>query len=341
MLYCQSMKSFNVTYRGGDGKQCVVRIAADDRKGVFDELARRGISAIRVEECTGKSKASLPAKPSYLKGLAAGAVVVVLAVATWMMLAPGDAAGTFAGENKSPRKTAPAKPAVDAPSPRPADESRPPATAASVAQEYNDTVKEFVKKAATNNVVWIVPPLDPDDPDNALRTRVAQELGSLLSIEPGEPMPPFPYSFLMEDDMKEAASRGEDVGEIDNGNKTFLESLKKWKIAAKENDDDHRLEHKEKLLQAQQELIDGMNEGVSVNDSIRAAYEFRKQAFEFRSTIVNTLTEMAAEGDPPEKTIEMLRDVNKQLAKEGIKTIPVVEILPDYEVDESRETVEP
>ncbi|MBQ5530656.1 MAG: hypothetical protein IIT98_01450, partial [Kiritimatiellae bacterium] len=89
------------------------------------------------------------------------------------------------------------------------------------------------------------------------------------------------------------------------------------------------------------ELIDGMNEGVSVNDSIRAAYEFRKQAFEFRSTIVNTLTEMAAEGDPPEKTIEMLRDVNKQLAKEGIKTIPVVEILPDYEADESRETVEP
>jgi len=162
--------------------------------------------------------------------------------------------------------------------------------AAKIASEYNDQVKSLIK-AKTNDIVWIVKPLDPNDPDNALRTRVTQELGSLLSTEPGEPMPPFPYSFLLEDDMREAAERGEDVGEIDNGNAAFLESLKKFKIVAKDTDDEHRLEHKAKLIEAQGELLSGLDRGLSVNDSIRAAYEFRKRAYETRNAAIETMSE--------------------------------------------------
>ena len=146
-------------------------------------------------------------------------------------------------------------------------------------------------------------------------------------------MPPFPYSFMLEDDMHEAKARGEDVGEIDNGNKTFLESLAKFKIVAKETDDKHRLEHKEKLVAAQAELLDSIDKGLSVNDTIRAAYEFRKRAYEMRTELSNVLRENAAEETDINSFKRQLEMVNSKLEEEGIKTIPIEEILPDYEED--------
>jgi phage terminase large subunit-like protein len=147
-------------------------------------------------------------------------------------------------------------------------------------------------------------------------------------------MPPFPYSFLIEDDLKEAKERGEEVGKIENGNKMFLESLKKWKITAKENDSDNRLKHKANILEAQAELLSAMDEGMSVNDSIRAAYEFRKRAYETRSTIIQTLSEFVAEGNDHSDIISQINDLNNRLSEEGIKKIAISEVIPDYEEEE-------
>ena len=152
-------------------------------------------------------------------------------------------------------------------------------------------------------------------------------------------MPPFPYSFLLEDDMREAAARGEDVGEIDNGNKSFLEGLAKFKIVAKETDDEHRLDHKEKLLAAQSELLESIDEGLSVNDVIRSAYEFRKRAYEVRTELTNLLRDIAAEGEMDIDTFkEQLKIANGKLHDEGIKAIPLEEILPEYEGDSAEST---
>ena len=272
-------------------------------------------------------------KPSPIRGLIAGGLVCVLAVGVYFAFFAGSEKPKAERNDKDRgriKEVTPAAPKAqngEKPGEKPAAKS-----AAAVAQSYNEQVKEFVKKSTgTNNVTWIFPPLAPDDPDNAMRTRVAQELGSLLSIEPGEPMPPFPYSFLTEDDQKAA---GADPSKIDNGNKAFLESLKKWKLAAKETDDEHRLEHKQKLLEAQNELLAGLDEGVSVNDAIRAAYEFRKNAYEMRSTIIKTLSELAANEEDHAGTIEQIHDMNKRLAEEGIKAIPIQSVIPDYEEEE-------
>ena len=205
-------------------------------------------------------------------------------------------------------------------------------TAKEIAAEFSDQVRGLVK-AKTNNIEWIVPPTDPDDPDNALRTRVSQELGSLLSIEPGEPMPPFPYSFLLEDDMRKAAASGEEVGEVYNGNKAFLEGLKKFRIVAKEGDDERRLSHKAALLAAQDELLKGLDEGLSVNDSIRAAYEFRKHAYELRSEAIKTMTEFIEAGEDVEETRSLLKQMNAKFAEEGIKRILPEEIGIEEEAD--------
>ena len=268
-------------------------------------------------------------KPSPVRGLIAGALVCVLAVGVYFAFFVGSERPKTERIEKDRGRIKEVKPAAAKTNVVGKAKG---GSAASVARTFNEQVKEFIKKSpGTNKITWIVAPLDPDDPDNALRQGITQELGSLLSVEPGEEMPPFPYSFLIEDDMKEAAAKGEEVGEIDNGNKAFLDSLKKWKIAAKETDDEHRLEHKQKLIEAQSELLSGLDEGISVNDAIRAAYEFRKRAYEMRSTIVSTLTELHTKDGNDEDTIRQIKDMNNRLAEEGIKKIAIGEVIEDYE----------
>ena len=109
MVYYTPMKNFSVTYRGKDGKQDVIQIAAEDRQGVFQELAKRGISAVRIEETTGKVKTrknAAPKKsgksPAVGKGLVAGLLVVAVAVVAWYFL---PATKTAAPEENKSRKS--------------------------------------------------------------------------------------------------------------------------------------------------------------------------------------------------------------------------------------------
>lgn len=78
--------AFKVSYRGNNGAQESIIIDAATRPQLFAELEKRGISAIRVEETTGKPKKARPStpsarKPSPLRGLLAGLLVISLAVA--------------------------------------------------------------------------------------------------------------------------------------------------------------------------------------------------------------------------------------------------------------------
>ena len=211
-----------------------------------------------------------------------------------------------------------------------------------IKQELNEQVKEFVKKANTNNVIKLgPPPLDPDDPDNALRTQTMTEVAMLIGIEPGDPMPPVPFSFMIDDDVIEQAKiSGERVVTIDGGNKRFKDELAKWKITAKETDGEARLKRKQELLGVQLELLNGIDEGISVNDSIRAAWEFRKNAYEARNELISALTEMH-EADPDISiTKELIKKANEKLAADGIKTINTEEVVLDYEPDSEEQSNE-
>ena len=334
MVYSLGMKKWTVYYRIQNGSKASIVIEAETRKDLFSILSRRGIVAISVSEgvfTKKKESIKISANTRNIGRIISFCVTVfIFFIAVYFGLIKKVSHDITSKPQKS--KTEPVESITKSITHTKKNDK---VSASTIAQEYNDRVKEFIKKkSGTNKVHWIVPPLDPNDPDNALRTRVAQELGSLLSIEPGEAMPPFPYSFMIEDDAKEAAANGVDVGEIDNGNKLFVESLKKWKIVAKETDDDKRIEHKSKILEAQAELLAGIDEGMSVNDSIRAAYEFRKRAYEMRSTIIKTLSEFAEGEESHEDTIKSIKEMNARLEEEGIKKINISEVIPDYEDEE-------
>ena len=115
------MKNFAVTYRGKDGKQESIQIAANDRQGVFDELAKRGISAIRVQETNGKVKPRKASpkgggKPSgVLKGAIAGILVVAAAVGAWLYLSQKQETAQPESKTKKSAKIAEVTPALSTP----------------------------------------------------------------------------------------------------------------------------------------------------------------------------------------------------------------------------------
>ena len=106
------MMTYTITYRNKDGRQEQMQIEAPDRSAVFAELSKRGISAIRVEEATGKVKPLKPASangkkaPAVIKGLVAGAIVVVAAGAAWYFLSPKAETPVRENKGKKPGKIA-------------------------------------------------------------------------------------------------------------------------------------------------------------------------------------------------------------------------------------------
>lgn len=273
-------------------------------------------------------------KPSPIRGLVAGGLVCVLAVGAYLVFFAGSENSKTERVEKDRGRIRESEPAK-VPKAAPATKSRADKIK-KVKEELNDKVKEFIKKADTNHTVRLGPaPLDPDDPDNALRTQTMTEVAMLVGITPGDPIPPVPFSFMMDDAIMEEASRkGDAVVVFDGGNKRFKEELEKWKITIKETDSEQRAAKKQEMLESQLELLKGLDEGISVNDSIRAAYEFRKQAHEIRCELKKTITELHDADPDVDITKELVRKANEKLAADGIKKIAYQEIMPDYEEEE-------
>ena len=326
------MTTWNVTIRNKNGGLESIAVQAPDRAAVFAEMRAKGVSVVRIDEAAVKKNAGLridaAAVGKWVKRLVACAVVIaaVALAAMWyfhvdlrdikpgkVMVKPSAKGNAANAKGKGGDKGA-AKPK----------------SAKAVAAEFQEKAKEFVKKAVTNQVEWIVPPLDPDDPDNAMRTAVAQDIGSLLSIVPGEEIPPIiPFGFMFEgdeDDESEEAS--------DGGNKAFIESLKKWKLTVKDTDTKERAEAKKRIAEAQIELLDNIGKGLTVNDSIRAAYDYRVRAAATRNSFIDAIKEVYEQDGNADLARQVMKDMNKRLAEEGILEIAESDVLPEAEVEE-------
>ena len=143
-----------------------------------------------------------------------------------------------------------------------------------------------------------------------------------------------PLYCVMKKAVKAAADSGARLVVSDGGNKRFQEELAKWKITIKDTDSEQRAAKKQELLESQLELLNGIDEGISVNDSIRAAYEFRKRAYEVRTGLMNAISELHAEDPNVAITKELVKKANEKLAADGIKQISCADVMPDYEEEE-------
>lgn len=318
--------TFTITYRTPDGKKATLELDAASRDAIWPVLKERGISAISVTEGAAKPGGK---GPGLANGLIAGLLVAGLAVAAYFLFVstpnPNRKAERQASSKIQTAQTTQGKIAL-----APTEETHK-EKVLRIRREMNEQVRPFISKSPTNKVNWVVAPLDPDDPDNALRTSIARDIGTLLSIPPGEEIPPcIPFNFMFEDDAIEAAAaRGEKVVTTDGGNRQFLDELKKWKVTIKQGDSDARVAAKNQLIDAQLELLKGIDEGTSVNDAIRAAYQFRVEAAKTRKNLMKSIRDLHSEDHDVETTRALVKKVNEQLEAEGIIPIREESIIPD------------
>ena len=339
--------TFTVTYRDRSGAKREEALEATSRTACVAACRARGIVALAIREGDGvkgesrRTKGRNSRAGSPLSAANGGRKIVVwvtlvacVSFATlvlWWWLAGERDASPCQTDSPAKHKAPKIVKAPDVPQAPKVSKAVPVATPAARQSPPKPVVGQpsiSTNAPSTNNVVYIVPPIDPNDPDMALRSRTSQEIGSLLSITPGDPVPPFPYSFILEDDAKKQGDTAS------NGNDMFLESLRKMKIQAKDTDSEAVAKHKEAIVTAQMDLLDGIKEGLSVNDSIRAAYEFRVRAYEYREGLKSSLREWAEENPTREDFAKALAEINNKLKEEGIKAIPTEEVMPELEEDD-------
>lgn len=270
------------------------------------------------------------AKRSLLRGSFAGIIVVsVAAVVALVLLSDGDEKPKASGRRSSStiNESKPAGPKKESKSDR----------VKRISAELKDQVREYIKKPiGTNELHFVHKKMDKNDPDRALKTQVARDVGELLAIRPGERVPScLPFGFMIEETSLEMASAdGAKVIEMDGGNKRFLESLKKWKVTIKDSDTEDRVAQKMQLVDAQLELLQGIDEGTTVNDALRAAYDFRVKAYEKRQDLIRTISELHKDDPDVETTRELVRRANTSLADDGIIPIHMENVIRGYYEDE-------
>lgn len=198
-------------------------------------------------------------------------------------------------------------------------------------REVGERTKDYITKSPTNIVQWLGEiPLSENDPDNAVRTRIAKAVASILAVEPGEHFPEFmTLDFVL----------GGESDLPDGGNMDFLDSLKKWQITIKENDNKDLAAIKQAIFDSQLELIKDVEAGGTVNDSIRSAYEYRIRAAEFRDSLIDMIKTLHAEDNDRDSATRMISEANKKLKEKGFMEISDDDILPDPETNDDNENI--
>lgn len=307
---------FTVKTRTAGGSFDYEVVEADSRAAVFQILKKRGISAVSVSEGANAPKrpaASGNGKPSPVRGIVAGLVVVALAVVAYFALSPSEKPSTpERPERPKAEKPKPAKPTADK-GERPVrpqvSTTTAPATNAPAAKKVDPN--ERLDLVATTNKSgevmerWRTPDgktharLIPPPPifDNV----IDQTLSIALSVPTGHTLPPMP-------------SLGP------NSDKQFAEALKK---PIKIKDDDPENVKKAKLLvQAGREaILDALASGKSVQEILADHCATVNDNAELRNQVAKEYRKLVADGDM-EMAEQYRESANKVLEKSGAEPVP-------------------
>ena len=308
------MKNFSVTYRGKDGKQDVIQIAAEDRQGVFQELAKRGISAVRIEETTGKVKTrknAAPKKsgksPAVGKGLVAGLLVVAVAVVAWYFLTATKTDAPEENKSRKPAKIAEVTPVkappakAEEPKPEPPKPIDPNARPTKVGETLNGYIK--LPSGRIHRVLGVV----TNSATASIKGKYEifdhaceNEIAGFLSMEPGQGLVGTPrYNGRFKRD--------------------FLESLK-HPIVVTPDDSPEDAALKRNVIKAKIELKAALDRGDDIEQIMLDTRKEMQDLARYKQELKQQMHEMA-KGDSEMTTEEMedlLSAANKLLDAKGI-----------------------
>ena len=288
-----------VTYRGKDGKQQVMELAAADRAEAFRLLQEQGISAIKVEESKGRRKSEGARKPRQLSGslavikwLVAISILVAVAFAVWFVfLADSNDKNTDTVEKGRGliKETPPVKSVkVEYQKPEKTGDKLKDALAEVSAAEGALTIKAAPKIKIPQGYT-----------NRTFTTGVEQLMSWVFSVEVGDM--PMPIPPIGEEDREQLAIILVSKNEI------------------KEGDSEMTAFCKEQVDFAKGEMREFIKQGGDPDEFLQYYFNQLRHAFEFRNEAQQQYDDMLAES--PELADKFANEVNKLFDEKGIKHI--------------------
>ena len=302
-----------VTYRGKSGSQEQMSLEAESREAVFKELARRGLTAIRIEQANGKAKLRKAppkggSKPSSVfKGAIAGVTVVIAAVGAWYFLSQQQETAQPESKPKKIAKIAEVTPAPAVPKPVEEKVEEPPKIDPNARPtKVGETVNGYIKlpSGRIHRVLGVV----TNSATASIKGKYEifdhaceNEIAGFLSMEPGQGLVGTPrYNGRFKRD--------------------FLESLKHPIIVSKDDSpEDAAL--KRNVIQAKIELKEALDRGEDIEQIMLDTRREMQDLARYKQELKQQMHEMvkSSEGEMTTEEMQDLLDAaNKMLDAKGI-----------------------
>ena len=298
-----TMKQFTITYRDKDGRQAVMQISAEDRQGVFAELAKRRITAVRIEESKGKLRSPRKSAPraggkgGLFKGLVAGLFVVAAGIVVMLYLIPKGDETAEPSKNQKTKKIVEAQPAPRAavrqetPAEVEPQESKPESLRAKFANMSEDEKLEAIEKRLADT------PIPDESTNRTFRTGLEQVMGWVFTTEVGDAPPPLPN--------------------LSNFDLVHINEILEMKNPVRDTDSDKAADSKETVDFVKQELKKYLEKGGAPQEFLAFYHAELKQAYQARQMVQQQAMQILKE--EPDLVFDFLEQANKGLAEKGIK----------------------
>jgi len=299
-----------VTYRGKSGSQEQMSLEAESREAVFKELAKRGLTAIRIEQANGKAKLRKAppkggGKPSgVFKGAIAGVIVVAAAVGAWFFLTQKQETAKPDTETKKPSRIAEVTPAAAAPvkAVEPKEEKPKPLPPQRIGETRDgkvllpDGTLHTVKGVITSGVARV------SLIDRTFKHDTDCMLAHLLVVEPGE-------GFV-----------GDSESIYSGFEKEFLKTLDD-PIVYDKDDSDYVKELKMGVQAMRQELLDARANGESIEKVLMDTRDQLQQLGLYRQELEEQVLRMSEDGMSQQDYNDLITAANKMLEERGSKPL--------------------
>ena len=307
--------NWRVTYRGKDGRLAVEAVEAASRNDVFNVIAARGISAIRVEEARGKAKSGREANGFSKKALVTSlAAITAMAGVVCAFFFQNPAGGTASNAkeraelNLAPKSstrgvnaqiaTATGTTGTSTPKDAPADDGIPPRQRivelisvttnadGSVLERYRAADGKIRSRQSAPKPIF----------DNASDQLIAM---AASGAESGHAMPPMPV--------------------MNNADEEFMKSLEK-EIKIDEGDSDEVKALKQSVIAIRGEIRRLISEGHSFAEVLKTHRDIVNHGVAMRKEATCIIKEFVDNGDF-EAANECLEKVNEVLSGMGIQRV--------------------
>ena len=304
-----------ITFRNKSGSQDQMSLEAESREAVFKELAKCGITAIRIEEAKGKAKPRKASpkggsKPSgAFKGAIAGVIVVAAAVGAWFFLTQKQETAKPDTETKKPSRIAEVTPAPAAPvkvvepkAVEPKGEKPKPLPPQRIGETRDgkvllpDGTLHTVKGVITSGVARV------SLIDRTFKHDTDCMLAHLLVVEPGE-------GFV-----------GDSESIYSGFEKEFLKTLDD-PIVYDKNDSDYVKELKMGVQALRQELLDARANGESIEKVLIDTRDQLQQLGLYRQELEEQVLRMSEDGMSQQDYNDLITAANQMLEERGSKPL--------------------